>query len=62
MKTYIFNKEISKELIEKEFYGKPFGKGLQLSLVEAMYLFEKDIIDIQTEEGKKFSKEKNITN
>lgn len=57
-RVVIFDKEISKELIEKEFYGKPFGKGLQLSLVEAMYLFEKGIIDIQTEEGKKISKEK----
>jgi len=57
-RVIIFNKEVSKNLHEKEFYGKPFGQGLQLSLVEAFYLFEKGFIDIQTEEGKKISKEK----
>ena len=57
-RVVIFNKEISKNLYEKEFYGKPFGKGLQLSLVEAMYLFEKGIVDIKTEDDKKISKEK----
>jgi len=57
-RVVIFDKEISKNLHEKEFYGKPFGKGLQLSLVEAFYLFEKGFVDIQTESGKKISKEK----
>lgn len=57
-RVLIFDKEVSKNLHEKEFYGKPFGKGLQLSLVEAMYLFEKGFVDIQKEDGKKISKEK----
>jgi len=57
-RVIIFDKEVSKNLHEKEFYGKPFGKGLQLSLVESMYLFEKGIVDIQKEDGKKISKEK----
>jgi len=57
-RVVIFNKDVSKNLHEKEFYGKPFGKGLQLSLVEAMYLFERGFIDIQKEDGKKISKEK----
>jgi len=56
-RVVIFNKEVSKNFHEKEFYGKPFGKGLQLSLVEALYLFEKGYIDIQKEDGKKISKE-----
>jgi tRNA-intron endonuclease len=57
-RVVIFDKEVSKDLLEKEFYGKPFGKGLQISLVEAKYLFEKGIIDIKTEDGKKISIEK----
>lgn len=54
----VFDKNASKELLEKEFYGKPFGDGLQLSLVEAIYLVEKGFIDVETSEGKKISKEK----
>ena len=57
-RVVIFYKEISKNLHEKEFYGKPFGKGLQLSLIEAIYLFEKGVVDIQTEDNKKISREK----
>ncbi len=57
-RVIIFNKDVSKHLHEKEFYGKPFGKGLQLSLVEAMYLFERGVIGIQNQDGKKISKEK----
>lgn len=57
-RVIIFNEKVSKNLHEKEFYGKPFGKGLQLSLVEAFYLFEKGIADIKTINGKKISKEK----
>jgi len=54
----VFDKIASKELLEKEFYGKPFGDGLQLSLVETMYLIEKGFIDVETNEGKKIPKEK----
>jgi len=57
-RVVIFDKKVSKDLHEKEFYGKPFGEGLQISLVEAMYLFEKGIIDIKTEDSKKITKEK----
>ena len=48
----VIDNEKSKILFEEEFYGKPFGKGLQLSMVEALYLLEKDflkIIDINNE-------------
>ena len=54
----IFDRDIAKKLFEKEFYGKSFGEGLQLSLVEALYLSQKGFIDIQTTDGKKVSKEK----
>lgn len=54
----VFDKNASKELLEKEFYGKPFGDGLQLSLVETIYLIEKGFIDVETSEGEKIFKEK----
>jgi tRNA-intron endonuclease len=57
-RVIIFNKDVSNDLFNSEFYGKPFGKGLQLSLVEAMYLVEKGFIEIQNEEGKKIQIEK----
>ncbi|GAG88395.1 unnamed protein product, partial [marine sediment metagenome] len=46
-RVVIFNKKISEKLIEKEFFGKPFGNGLQLSMVEALYLMEKDVINVK---------------
>jgi tRNA-intron endonuclease len=51
-----FDKKTSKNLHEKEFYGKPFGEGLQLSIVEALYLLEKDVFDIYTVDNQKVSK------
>jgi tRNA-intron endonuclease len=52
----IFDDKLSKNLFEKEFYGKPFGDGLQLSLVEALYLQEKGIIEIYNTDEKTISK------
>jgi len=43
----IFNEKLAKSLLDKEFYGKPFGNGLQFSMVEALYLMEKGVIDIK---------------
>jgi len=57
-RVIIFDKDVSRNLLEKEFYGKPFGKGLQVSLVESMYLLEKGVIDVQSEDGKKITKER----
>jgi len=37
-RVVVFDKKVSRNLHEKEFYGKPFGDGLQLSIAEAMYL------------------------
>ncbi len=56
-RVVIFDKKASEKLHEKEFYGKPFGEGLQLSIVEAMYLQEKGVIDIYTVNDKKVTKE-----
>ena len=54
----LFDKKISKALFQKEFFGKPFGEGLQLSLVEGLYLLEKKVIDIVSTQNKKLSDKK----
>lgn len=48
----ISDKKTSKNLFEKEFFGKPFGEGLQLSYIEALYLSEKDYLDLYLEDVK----------
>jgi tRNA-intron endonuclease len=57
-RVVIFEKDVAHNLFEKEFFGKSFGDGLQLSLVEALYLSGKGFIDVNTSDGKKISKEK----
>lgn len=57
-RVVIFDEKIAKDLFEKEFYGKYFGNGLQLSFVEASHLFEKNVLDIFSVEEKKLSKDK----
>jgi tRNA-intron endonuclease len=49
-RVILFNK-LSKNLFKKEFFGKPFRDGLQLSLVEAIYLLQQNIISLYTSEG-----------
>jgi len=46
-RVLILNDKTSKKLFEEEFYGKPFGKGLQISMVEALYLLNKDFLKIE---------------
>jgi len=46
-RVLLINEKLSKLLLEKEFFGKPFGSGLQLSLVEALYLMEIGVLDIK---------------
>ena len=46
-RVIIFNEKLSTTLLDKEFFGKPYGNGLQLSLVESLYLLEKGVIDIR---------------
>ncbi len=54
-RVVIFDKNISKNMFEKEFFGKPFGEGLQLSLIEAFYLLDKGYIEVQSIDGKNVS-------
>lgn len=55
-RVIIFDKKLAEDLLEKEFFGKPFGSGLQLSMIEALYLMEKDVISVQDiGSGKKLS-------
>jgi len=54
-RVLIFDKNASEKLHKNEFFGKPFGDGLQLSIVESMYLQEKKFIDIYLADGKKVS-------
>lgn len=54
-RVVIFDKKLSKNLLKREFFGKPFGDGLQLSIVESIYLLERGVIDILTKSGKKLS-------
>ncbi len=53
----LFDNKLSENLLKKEFFGKPFGDGLQISLVEALYLTELGIISVNTIDGKKLSKD-----
>jgi tRNA-intron endonuclease len=54
----VFDKKIAHHLLQKEFFGKPFGEGLQLSFVEALYLQRKNVLEIRTIEGRILSQEK----
>lgn len=55
-RVVIFDKKSAENLFEKEFFGKPFGNGIQISMVEALYLKEKNFIEIKkTDDDKKLS-------
>jgi len=43
-RVVIFDDVFSKSLHDQEFFGKSFGQGLQISLVEALYLFKQEIL------------------
>ena len=47
-RAIIFDKAVFKNLHDTEFYGKPFGPGLQLSIIEALYLVDKKIIQLMS--------------
>jgi len=55
-RVIVFDKKQAMDLFEKEFYGKPVNDGLQISLIEGLYLQEKNIINIKTVKDKKISK------
>jgi tRNA-intron endonuclease, archaea type len=54
----VFDKKLSEQLLKKEFFGKPFGELLQLSFVEALYLVEKNVLEVQTTDGTYLSEKK----
>jgi tRNA-intron endonuclease len=57
-RVIVFDKERAERLLKKEFYGKPFGDGLQLSLVETTYLIQRGVLEIQDADGNSISPEK----
>jgi tRNA-intron endonuclease len=57
-RVIIFNRKTSKELFDKEFFGKPFADGLQLSIVEALFLLDKGYLEIISEDNKNIPKTK----
>jgi tRNA-intron endonuclease len=57
----LFDKKLANQLLKKEFFGKPLGEVLQLSFVEALYLLERNVLEIQINDGKILSKEKCVS-
>jgi len=47
----IFDAKAASHLLQTEFFGKPFGPGLQVSLVEALYLISRDALHVTTPDG-----------
>ena len=45
--VFVYDRENARQLLKTEFFGKPFGKNLQLSLIEAVYLKEKGLLDVE---------------
>lgn len=52
-RVLIFDRNASKKLFNKEFFGKPLDEGLQISLIEALYLFKKGFLNIKLPKTKK---------
>lgn len=57
-KVLVFDEVFSKDIFEKEFFGKPFDSGLQLSFVETLYLSNEGFLDVYSVDGKKLSTKK----
>lgn len=51
-RTVVFDDALVQQLHKREFFGKPFGDGLQLSLVETLYLVEIGVLQV-VQPGKK---------
>ncbi|MBN1280592.1 MAG: tRNA-intron lyase [Candidatus Thermoplasmatota archaeon] len=56
----VFDTNLAGHLLQKEFFGKPFGAGLQLSFVEALYLQRKKVLDILRIDGTRLSYEASL--
>ena len=52
-RVVVFDNTLADLLHKREFYGKPFGNGLQVSLVEALYLAHLGILTIYSKTDKK---------
>jgi len=50
-RVILFDASLAKQLLTKEFFGKPFGDALQLSFVEALYLTQRGTLEIHTATG-----------
>ncbi len=59
-RVLLFNQNIAKKLHQQEFFGKPFGKGLQLSFVEAVHLMQRKILTITDPVTQKTISEKKL--
>jgi len=49
----VTDKKTASELFNKEFFGKPFGDLIQLSMVESLYLMQKKIIELRNAKNDK---------
>ena len=54
-RVIIFNETAAKELHKKEFFGKEFAKGIQISLVESLYLVKNDYLQVMLPSKEKLS-------
>lgn len=57
-RTLVFNEKVCKKMFDKEFFGKPFGNGLQLSIVETRYLVDQGFLKLEDIENNNITKEK----
>jgi tRNA-intron endonuclease len=46
-RTIVWNDAQAEELLSTEFYGKPLGRALQLSLTETSYLVEQELLEVK---------------
>lgn len=53
-RVFIPDKKNGEKLFQEEFYGKPYGFGFQLSMIESLYLLNKGFLEIFDNNGKKF--------
>ena len=54
-KATVWDREQAKAIFEGGYFGKLREDRLELSLLETLYLIEKEVIEIKDEDGKKFS-------
>ncbi len=55
-RVIISNSTLSSQLFSEEFYGKPFEDGLQLSLLEALYLVQHNMLTVLDSDKVKIKK------